>query len=111
MITSRCPYCRINTAGDHEVTCPNAVVRKEVGLQSKFLDALNADTIEIRPGPAQVLIGQYIELLTAYAMTMDAVELAGEQLGIVKLTQVSLFIEKALKIKINEIVALMEITK
>jgi len=105
-----CPYCSINTAGEHEVTCPNKK-HISINLENKFLDALNADSIEIRPGPAQVLIKQYTELLSAYAMTLDAVELAGEQLGVVKLTQVSLFIEKALKEKISEIVALMELTK
>jgi hypothetical protein len=110
MITG-CPYCSINTAGEHELTCPNRPSTKIPYLGNKFLDALDADSIEIRPGPAQVLIGQYIELLSAYAMTLDAVELAGEQLGVVKLTQVSLFIEKALKAKIDEIVALMELTK
>jgi hypothetical protein len=70
---------------------------------------LNADTIEIRPGPAQVIISQYIELLSAYAMTLDAIELAGEQLGEEKLYKVSQYIECALKLKIDEIIALQEI--
>jgi len=102
-----CPFCRLEAAGEHEATCPN----KEIVKSNRFLDALNADSIEIRPSPAQILIGQYIELLSAYAMTADAAELAGDQLGVVKLTQVSLFIEKALKAKIDEIVALVELTK
>lgn len=104
---SGCPYCSVNSAGTHEVNCPN--YSKPKSSLDIFLDKLNSDTIEIRPGPAQVLIGQYIELLSAYGMTMDAIELAGEQLGIEKLKKVSLYIEKALQEKINEIVALQEI--
>lgn len=105
-----CQYCKIDTAGGHEVNCPNYYntnVKKIAGV-NKFLEALNADTIEIRPGPVQVLIGQYVELLSAYALTIDAIEVAGDQLGTEKLTKVSLFIESALKNKINEIVALEE---
>ena len=99
---SDCIFCIIDSAGNHEATCPNYRVQPE-GLVN-FLGHVGENKIA-----TQTVIQQYIELLTAYAMTLDAIELVGDTLGTSNLKKVALYIESALQDKINEIVALQEI--
>ena len=105
MVPRGCPKCEVDSAGNHQLHCPN---RPKISEVDKFLAALNPSAVNIHGGPVQILIGQYIELLSAFAMTLDAIELTGDKLEIYKLEKVCLFIEKALKSKIDEIVVLQE---
>lgn len=63
---------------------------------------------EIQSRPEQVLIEEYITLLSAFAMTSDAVELTGETIGTERLMKVALFIQEVLSRKVDEIIAFEE---
>ena len=104
---NNCQFCSMDTAGKHQPHCPNNQDTNTSSMD-RFFDALKDSATEYKPRPAQVLIGEYIELLSAYAMTVDTMELAGEELGMERLKKVVQFIENALDKKLDEIAALQE---
>ena len=78
----------------------------------QFIDLISQDDRdrdrEMTDRPEQTLIEEYITLLSAFAMTSDAVELTGETIGTDKLMKVALFIQEVLSRKIDDIIAFQE---
>lgn len=95
-----CPFCH-KTDGKCDKTC---ISRQSNPLLEQFLAAkAKSDTVD-----ADTLIEQYIGLMTAYAMTLDALEFAGKSLGRDRLKKLALLIENSVDAKIDEILAACE---
>ena len=98
-----CPFCNM-MGGKHQRTCSSL---QSNSLLDQFMAAQQAKS-EMKSDVVNVLIEQYIGLMTAYAMTLDACEFAGKSLGKDRLTRLARFIEDAVDTKIDEILAVYE---
>ena len=106
-----CHYCEMDSGGSHQPSCPNSPNRRHSPM-GQFIDLISQDDRdrdrEMKDRPEQTLIEEYITLLSAFAMTSDAVELTGETIGTGRLMKVALFIQEVLSRKVDEIIAFQE---
>ena len=96
-----CPFCNM-MGGKHETRCPSL---QSNPLLEQFLAAQKAEPEKV---DTDTLIEQYIGLMTAYAMTLDALEFAGKSLGRDRLKKLAILIENSVDGKIDDILASCE---
>jgi hypothetical protein len=103
MINYDCEFCSPTSGGNHQLHCP--LSRKSEF--ARFLDTFGSDSnIELRPFDS--LIEKYMGLMSAYMMTVDLLEVAGETFGPERLEAVADYVLDKLDICISEIVSLQE---
>ena len=103
-----CPYCRMDSVGNHEIACPNNAsnYNKDIVMDG-LMNALNGSVELTEDGP-MALIRDYLELIGAYGLTLDILEDAGGTFDANQLSVVASFIKRALDKKIEEILACEE---
>lgn len=105
-----CIYCAMDTAGNHDPSCPMA--HKTFSVEEMVQRALTTrGTLVQTIDPDEVMIDKYAGLLSTYCMTLDMIEVAADVFAVDRLQQVAEFIRKALDKCINEIVAIQELRK
>ena len=101
-----CMFCSQDSAGKHQPYCPNSNVGKNADFV-RFLDELSSDSnIELRPFDS--LIEKYMGLVSAFMMTTDLIDVAGDQFGVERLEAVAAYVLKKLDECIGAIAALQE---
>ncbi len=101
---NNCTFCSLDSAGNHQFHCPSH--KRETDFVG-FLNQLGSDSnIELRPFDS--LIEKYMGLMSAYMMTVDLLEVAGETFGAERLDTVASYILTKLDECISAITALQE---
>ncbi len=104
MTHNTCAFCSVDASGNHQRHCPSSTNKTQF---KNFLDSLSFnDNIDLRPFDS--LIEKYMGLMSAYMMTMDMIEVAGEMFGEQRLTVVGNYVLDKLNVCIDEIVELEE---
>lgn len=105
-----CIYCSMDTAGNHDPSCPTSL--RPSSVEEMVQTAITARAHIIQPVDLdEVMIEKYAGLLSTYCMTLDMMEMAADVFAVDRLQLVADFIRKALDECINEIVAIQELRK